>query len=293
MVDSPPFIFTDSLAAALLGDRAGELTGYHSRHAAHPILSSARAQVLCRSRYTEDRLARAVASGVGQYVILGAGLDSFAYRSSLDVRVFEVDHPATQAWKRQALAAARIAVPPSVTFVPADLATQSLTGPLLAAGFDPARPALVVWLGVVMYLSREAISGVLSAIATLAPGTELIADHMLPAGLRDDAGNAYVDQVGPVTAERGEPWLTFLSPGDMAALLTAHGLEAAAHLHQRDAVGAALWDRPDSLRPGRLSVLTRATVAAGAARTPDPGHSTGTAGGRLIEPPTHRRRLGT
>src|SRR5581483_4708452 len=190
-VDSPPFIFTDSLAAPLLGDRAGELTGYHRQHAAHPILASARAQVICRSRYTEDRLARAVAGGVGQYVILGAGLDSFGYRSALSVRVFEVDHPATQAWKRRALAGAGIAVPPSVTFVPADLATASLTDALAAGGFDLARPALVAWLGVTMYLSREAIGAVLAAIAALAPGTEVIADYLLPEGLRDEAGDAY------------------------------------------------------------------------------------------------------
>jgi len=128
IVDAPPFIFADVVASALLGDRADELIGYHRQHASHPILSAARAQVICRSRYTENHLARAAANGVRQYVILGAGLDSLGYRPGLagQLRVFEVDHPATQQWKCQALAAARIPVPATVAFVPADLVTGSL-----------------------------------------------------------------------------------------------------------------------------------------------------------------------
>jgi methyltransferase (TIGR00027 family) len=248
----------------LLGDRAGELIGYHRGHAGHPILSAARAQVVCRSRYAEDRLARAAAHGIQQYVIVGAGLDSFGYRPGLasQLRVFEVDHPVTQQWKRQALAAARIPVPGTVTFVPADLATGSLAELLPASGFDPARPAVVSCLGVTMYLSRDAIGGVLAAIGTLAPGTELIADYMLPPSLRDAAGNSYAEQIGAVAAERGEPWLTFLSPGEATALLAEHGIEPAEHVHQRDAVDAAMWQRSDSLRPTDLSMLTHATVTA-------------------------------
>jgi methyltransferase (TIGR00027 family) len=263
IVDAPPFIFTDSLAAALLGDRAEELIGYHRDHASHPVLAAARAQVTCRSRYTEDNLARAAAGGVRQYLILGAGLDSFGYRPGLasQVRVFEVDHPATQEWKRQALAAAQIPVPRTVTFVPADLATTSLADVLPGSGFDPAQPALVSWLGVTVYLTRDATSRVLAAIGALAPGTELIADFMLPASMRDAAGNSYVEQVSPFAAEGGEPWLTFLSPGEAAALLAGHGIEPVEHVRQRDAVGTALWQRADSLRPTELSVLTRARVS--------------------------------
>lgn len=270
IVDAPPFIFADNMAAALLGERAGELIGYHRDHASHPVLSAARAQVICRSRYTEDRLARAAANGVRQYVILGAGLDSFGYRSGLagQMRVFEVDHPATQQWKRQALAAAQIPVPAAVTFVPADIATGSLSDLLLASGLDPSRPALVSWLGVIMYLSRDAIGRALTAISALAPGTELIADYMLPASMRDDAGNSYAELVGAATAERGEPWLTFLTPNDASALLAGHGIEPAEHVHQRDAVDAALWQRPDSLRPIELSVLTRARVTARVRQVP-------------------------
>src|SRR4051794_24645362 len=102
IVDSPPLIFADTVAYELLGEQAEEFIGYHRTRGEHPILSAVRATATVRSRYTEDRLAEAVARGVTQYVILGAGLDSYAYRSDPagPVRVFEVDHPATQRWKR-------------------------------------------------------------------------------------------------------------------------------------------------------------------------------------------------
>src|ERR1700733_6541129 len=117
LVDGQPVIFADPLATALLGNRAEELIAYHRLHGTHPVLIGARVQVTCRSRYAEHALARAIGAGVTQYVILGAGLDSFAYRGGLPagrVRVFEVDHPASQQVKRAALAAAGIAVPDGV-----------------------------------------------------------------------------------------------------------------------------------------------------------------------------------
>ncbi|MGE5287630.1 MAG: class I SAM-dependent methyltransferase [Micromonosporaceae bacterium] len=262
IVDSDPLILKDNLAAALLGEQADDLIGYHRAHGAHPVLSGTRAQVTTRSRYTEDHLARCVARGIRQYVILGAGLDSFAYRSPLasEVAVFEVDHPATQQWKRRGLSAGGIAVPPCVSFVAADMENDSLADNLAKAGFDLARPALVSWLGVTMYLTPAAIGRVLTEIGCFAPGSELIADYMLPAHLRDAAGNAYADLVMPVTAERGEPWLTFLTPAQMSALLKKHGMEPAGHVSQREAVDGALWERTDSLRPMTVSLLARAAL---------------------------------
>ena len=127
IVDKPPVIFADTCAGAVLGEHAEELVGYHRKHGNHLILAAARGQVICRSRFAEDRLAAAAANGVRQYLILGAGLDTFGYRSPLApaVRVFEVDHPATQGWKQSALAAAGLDVPPGVVFVPADLAASA------------------------------------------------------------------------------------------------------------------------------------------------------------------------
>jgi methyltransferase (TIGR00027 family) len=262
IVDGPPVIFADVLASALLGHQADELIGFHRAHGRHVVLSGARAQVTCRSRYAEDRLAQRVHDGVRQYVLLGAGLDSFAYRSELAsrIRVFEVDHPATQDWKRRSLSAARIAVPRGVTFVPLDFESGALAARLVQAGFDASRPALVSWLGVTMYLTQEAIGEILGALGHFAPGTDIIADYLLPAGMRDPAGETYAELVAPVAAQRGEPWLSFFTPGDMSALLARHGFRPVEHVRHRDAVDAATWHRTDSLRPSDLSVLVRATL---------------------------------
>lgn len=262
IVDQPPRIYTDQLAAALLGEQAGEFIGYHRAHGEHPVLSAARAQVTCRSRYAEDRLADAAARGITQYVMLGAGLDSFAYRATRPARVqvFEVDHPATQEWKRGQLAKAAIPIPDGTIFIPADFEYDSLAARLRAAGFDHGRPALISWLGVTMYLTQPAISQLLEEISTCAPGTELITDYMLPPGLRDADGQSYADQVGPVAAQRGEPWLSCLAPDEMSALLKAHGFGRVEQVSQRDSVALELWDRSDTLRPIRLSMLAHASI---------------------------------
>jgi len=261
-VDDEPIIFADTLAAALLGDRAEELIAYHRLHGTHPVLAGARAQVTCRSRYAEDALARAIGVGVTQYVLLGAGLDSFAYRGGPAgrVRVFEVDHPASQEFKRAALAAARIEVPANVRHVPADLARDPLARCLDAAGFDAAAPAVVAWLGVTMYLTAEAVAETMTAVARLAPGTELIADYLLPEGARDEAGALYGALVAQASAEQGEPWRSCFAPDEMADLAGRAGFGAVRAVSQRDTVPAQLWLRPDSLRPARLAVLFHGTV---------------------------------
>ena len=265
LVDGPPAIFADTLAAALLGDRADELIAYHRLHGAHPVLAGARVQVTCRSRYAEDALARAAGTGVTQYVILGAGLDSFAYRGGPAgrVRVFEVDQPASQRVKRAALAAAGIEVPDSVRFVPADLAVDPLARCLAAAGFDAAAPAVVSWLGVTMYLTSEAVAQTLAAVAGLAPGTELIADYLLPPDARDEAGALYGTLVAQASAERGEPWLSCFTPDQMADLAARAGFGTVRAVSQRDAIPAGLWQRADSLRPTALAVLLHGTVDPG------------------------------
>jgi methyltransferase (TIGR00027 family) len=268
IVDHEPLIFRDTLAYAMLGDRAEEFVGYHRTHGEHAVLAGARTAATTRARYTEERLSRAAWSdGITQYVILGAGLDTFAHRPGGPagrVRVFELDHPATQEWKRALLGRARIeppAGPTRLTYVPVDLEAESPVDALLRAGFDATRPALVSWLGVTMYLTRAAIAQTFATIArALAPGTEIIVDHLLPERLRDPAGRAYADAVMPESARRGEPWLTCLGPRDMATLLAGQGLEVVEQVRQRDAVEAALWNRSDPLRPYELFALARARV---------------------------------
>src|SRR6266498_860248 len=204
VVDSEPFIFRDPIAMALLGDRADEMVGYHRARGDHIVLSGTRAQVTTRSRYTEQRLAELARRGLRQYVILGAGLDSFAYRSPLvgQLRVFEADHPATQRWKRALLTAAQIAPPDALTFVGVDLEAAPLAERLAAEGLDPSTPALVSWLGVSFYLTPEAVAATLAAIGGLAPGTELVVEYALPPGLRDATGRAYAEFALTVAEER-------------------------------------------------------------------------------------------
>jgi methyltransferase (TIGR00027 family) len=224
------------------------------------VLSGARAQASCRSRYAEARLADSVRRGVTLYVILGVGLDSFAYRSALaaEVSVFEVDHPATQRWKRQRLSAALIPVPDGATFVPVGLRNRLADRSMVEHGLDLSRPALVSWLGVTMYLTRAAISQTLGQIGGFAPGTEIIADYMLPARLRNADGNTYAELIMPAAAGRGEPWLTLLGPDDMSALLAGHGFDVAEQVRQRDAVDAACGTGPTPCaRPSLPSSLAR------------------------------------
>jgi methyltransferase (TIGR00027 family) len=259
IVDDGPVIFADTLAAAMLGERAEEFIGYHRAHGTHPVLAAARAQVTCRSRYTEDSLGRGLDRGITQYVILGAGLDSFAHRdgAGVGVRVFEVDHPATQEWKRRVLP-----VPGNLRFVPVDFGLDSLADLLGRAGFDFAAATFVSWLGVTMYLDADAIERTLSVIGGFAPGSEIVLDYMLPAGLRDAAGADYAEQIGRVSAERGEPWLSFFAPDEAAALLRRHGFGPVSDIGQREMVPAAVWERSDSLHPADLSRLAHAVIPA-------------------------------
>lgn len=246
IVDDQPYLFTDPLAETLLAERADELIAYHRLHGEHPVLAGARAQVTCRARLAEDRATR---SGVDQYVILGAGLDSFAYRTTVHTRVFEVDSPATQAWKR-----AR--VPPATTevrYVAVDFERDDLAAALAGQGFDASRPAIVSWLGVSMYLTRTGIDQTLSAFASPAAGSEIVLDYFVPQALRDERGRLYADLVGPVAAERGEPWRTCFTPDEVAAVLAAHGWTAVDHIGQSDV--PELLDRADTLRPSTLSML--------------------------------------
>ena len=265
IVNQPPHIFTDRLAVALLGEQAEEFISYHRAHGEHLVLSAARTQATCRSRYTEDRLAR---RRPGYHPVRDPGCRAgllrvprrSGHRTERAAQLFEVDHPATQEWKRAQLAQAGLPVPDGTAFVPTDFEHGALTARLRADGFDPAQPALVSWLGVTIYLTQPAISQTLAELGAFAPGTELIIDYMLPAGLRDPDGQSYADQVGPVAAQRGEPWLTCLAPDQMSAQLATHGFGQIKQVSQRDSISARLWARSDTLHPIRLSMLAHATT---------------------------------
>ncbi|MGW1681511.1 class I SAM-dependent methyltransferase [Saccharopolyspora sp. NPDC002376] len=263
VVDDSPAIFTDALAEKLLGDRADELIGYHRLHGDLPLLSHARANVVVRSRYLEDRLAALTDQGVTQYVILGAGLDTFAYRNpTAPLAVFEVDHPATQQWKRQLLADGGIVVPEMLRWVPVDFETDQLMDQLVAAGFDLTRPALIGWMGVTMYLTWEAVDRTLGVLSGLAPGSELVLDYMLPEHLSDQATRTHASAVAQVVSDSGEPWLSRPTPDALTTCLAEHGFGPTKHVHPRDAIDSVLWQCTDNLSPSGLSMLAHTELRA-------------------------------
>ncbi|GAA4296445.1 SAM-dependent methyltransferase [Actinomadura luteofluorescens] len=255
VADGAPAVFEDAVAPRLVGALAAEMIGYHRTHGDHIILAGTRAITTVRSRYTERRI-----GPHGQYVVLGAGLDTYGYRADPGVRVFEVDRPATQEWKKGLLEAAGIPVPENVVFVPVDFETEDPVERLASAGLDLGRTALVGWLGVSYYLTRAAVARTLEAIAQLAPGSELVLDYALPDGLRDAEGDAYAEIAARVVRERGEPQRSLFAPAEIDALLAVHGFEVAENVTVRDAVPARLWRRDDALRPFDFFRLVRATV---------------------------------
>ncbi len=175
-----------------------------------------------RARFAEDAVASAVAAGVRQVVILGAGLDTFAYRNSHhDLRVFEVDHPATQAWKRERLATAGIDSPETLTFVPVDFETQTLATQLESAGFRRTDPAVFVWLGVIYYLTPDAARATLAYIAGQARPVEVVFDYLRSA--TTDAEHAYQRARADRLAGVGEPLFSYFTPDGIAAQLRALG----------------------------------------------------------------------
>jgi methyltransferase (TIGR00027 family) len=173
-----PKILEDPLALRIIGAEAESRLRFNLPQFQKPTLRAKRAAWMVRSRYAEDELARSIQRGVRQYVILGAGLDTFAYRNSFpSLRVFEVDHPATQAWKRSCLEKAAIPIPASVTYASVDFEQQSVTDVLRQSGFKSDELTFISCVGVVRYLSREAfISMLTSIVSSMRAGSELVFD---------------------------------------------------------------------------------------------------------------------
>jgi len=218
-------VFTDPLAMAILGVPTAELMRADLRA---PATRGMRLFIAARSRFAEDSLASAVARGVRQYVVLGAGLDTFAHRNPFEaagLRVFEVDHPATQAWKKQRLADAGLQSPASLTFAPVDFERETLADGLTAAGFDAAAPAFFAWLGVVVYLTREAVAETLKFIAGV-PGAEVVFDYGEPPSAFSEGGQRSVQLArAQRAAAMGEPWITRFSPSEIQSMLRGLGFD--------------------------------------------------------------------
>jgi len=214
--------FRDPFALEIIGAEARDLLdGWAAAERRRPM----RLFIAARHRFTDDKLRLAAARGVRQTVIVGAGLDTTALRGldgAPEMRFFEVDHPVTQAWKRQQLAEAKLAEPENLTFAPLDFERQSLREGLAAAGFDATRPAFFVWLGVVPYLTEGAIMATLEFIASV-PGAEVVFDYANPPQQMNAAyAERHAERAAHV-ARIGEPWLSFFDTPALAAKLDSMG----------------------------------------------------------------------
>jgi len=224
-------IFNDPFALKILReDEKDELRNQH------PLASIGRLFTAARSRIAEDAMTASIESGVRQIVIFGAGLDTFALRNphrAQEIRIYEVDHPATQAWKRERLAEAQIALPPWLVFVPVDFEQEQLGDKLTAAGFQQNSQAFFTWLGVIPYLTMKAIGSTLDYIASI-PNSEVVFDYL-------DAPEAFsleLRQIEKARAEQlskiGEPSLSRFGPAGIAAILGARGFSIIADIGFED-----------------------------------------------------------
>jgi methyltransferase (TIGR00027 family) len=261
--DEPaPWVLDDPLAAGLAGpDGTAMMARLRAELPAPGLLAFVR-WVCVRSRFAEDTAEEAASRGVGQYVIVGAALDSFACRRGdlqARMRVFEVDHPATQAWKRQRLADLGLARPPNLAFVPADLGRQPLRDALEAAGFDASVPAVFSWLGVTMYLRPEAIRATLAAVANCAAGTRIVLTYNQPQVALQGLGAQVEAVMARLVGDLGEPFVSLFTPGEAEQLLREHGFGEVTHFGPGEALATYFSGRTD-VRLGGAQRLIAATV---------------------------------
>src|ERR1700722_4059550 len=220
------FIFADPLALRILGPDAVDSIALAKER---PERRGLRLFIAMRSRFAEDAAANAIEKGVPQILVLGAGLDTFAYRlePTQDMRVFELNHPATQTEKRRRLAEAEIAEPAHVLYVAHDFESGSMTAALEAAGLDPDRSAFVLWLRVTTYPTEEAVFATLGELASWPGGTEVVFDYANPPDRVTDAtARAHHEQMAERVAASGEPFQCYFDSAELHARARALGFSA-------------------------------------------------------------------
>jgi methyltransferase (TIGR00027 family) len=260
-VDAPPHVLEDEVGLRL----AAPDDGWRHRPDMDPVGTQwFRAGIVARARFVEDLVAEQAELGVGQYVILGAGLDTFAQRRpelASRLQVFEVDQPGPQAWKRRRLAELGFALPEWLRFVPVDFeGGGSWWEQLVAAGFDPARPAVVVSTGVTLYLSKDANAATLRQIAELAPGSTLVMTFLLPSELIDAVLRPGFEAAEKGARAAGTPFISFYTPDDMTALALRAGFRDARHVSAAALNDRYFAGRTDGLGTARGEELLVATT---------------------------------
>jgi methyltransferase (TIGR00027 family) len=256
LADKPP-VLDDPIALRLVGEGYPRLM----ERALHPVGRDFRGFMAARSRYAEDRLAEAVACGVAQYVVLGAGLDTFAYRNPFPgLRVFEVDFPATQVWKRTMLEQAAIALPSNLVFVALDFEHQTLADGLAEAGLDFQMPTFFGWLGVVPYLTFEAFRATLSVVAQMPAGSAVSFDYAVDRDTLSPIGRVAFDRLSERVAAAGEPFRLFFTPETLDAELRREGFGRIEQVGSAELNDLYFNNRADGLRLSPLGLGMLATA---------------------------------
>lgn len=256
--DQPPWVLDDPFALQLAGPRWAEIQSASEAAFPETALRQSRASVVARSRYAEDRL---VSGGYRQYVILGAGLDSFAWRRADLIgwlRLFEVDHPASQAWKLGRIAELDLPVRDGHVFAPVDFETTPLCDGLTRAGLDWSQPAFFSWLGVIIYLTPEAITATLNTVSGCGTGSEIVLSYDAPDAFLDDTAREMVQIEARQVAATGEPYTTRMSPAQAETLIESAGLEVVEHLAPQALYDRYFAQRSDGLRPSTAERLIAA-----------------------------------
>lgn len=248
-----PLVFPDPIALPLLGASTEAALRDDPFSLNDPLSRGLRGALVARSRFVEDELSRCVAAGVRQYLVVGAGLDTFAYRNPYrdeGLRVFEVDHPGTQQWKQQLLAESGIDVSASLTFVPADFERDDLGSALRQAGFQPDQAACVSWMGVTMYLTADAVAATLRTLAGFVPGSRLCFDYRLPVTMLNPVERVINEVIGQRVAALGEPWLSTFDPTQLQKQLLDLGFGSAESATPESLNARYFARRKDGLRAG-------------------------------------------
>jgi methyltransferase (TIGR00027 family) len=250
LADPPPRVLEDEVGLML----AAPDDGWRSRPDMDPDATRLfRASIVARARFIEDLVVEHAGRGVGQYVILGAGLDTFAQRrpeTASRLRVFEVDQPGHQAWKRQRLAELGFGIPEWLRLVPVDFeAGEPWPERLARAGFDAGQPAVVASTGVSMYLTKEANLAALRQVARLAAGSTLATTFILPLDLANPEVRPGLELAVKGARASGTPFISFFTPAEMLALARDAGFREVRHVSAAALAQRYFADRTDGLRP--------------------------------------------